>query len=282
LGAGSTGLNRLDSGADKLNNIPVSTTLPKPLLGSLVQEFSTPDTLGVGLVGSFSRGQGTLHSDIDLDFFVNQVPATRSERYCLHHRSGYLVSIKRVGLEDQRAELHQAPQAIWAVPGMQHMQILQDPKGHLAKLQAEALAFKWEPLEDSAKQYISYQLMGCSEEAHKILDGLAESNASKILYATLGLGLGLTEAMAVHKRLLIESENRYFVQIYEVMGQNSPWSRAHQLAVGWRAGAFQRRGMAALQLYRESFKEMQEAVLDEHLEVVQATTDAIRGSGHLE
>jgi hypothetical protein len=40
--------------------------------------------------------------------------------------------------------------------------------------------------------------------------------------------------------------------------------------------------MAALQLYRESFKEMQEAVLDEHLEVAQATTDAIRGSGHLE
>lgn len=257
-------------------------SLSKNLLDSLIQEFSTPNTIGVGLVGSHARGQGRPHSDIDLDFFLPKTPTKGPERYHLYQRSGYLVSVKRVGIEDQQAELHQPQDAIWAVPGMQQMQILSDPTGQLAQLQAEALAFEWKPLEDSANRYVSYALMHNTEEVYKVLSGLEEQNPSKAIYATLGLGLGLVEAMAVHKRLLVESENQYFAQVYQALGQNSPWSRAHQLAVGWRAGAFQRRGIAALQLYWESFKKVQEAVQDEHLGVIRVALGLIREAGYLE
>ncbi len=104
----------------------------------------------------------------------------------------------------------------------------------------------------------------------------------KVIYATLGMGLGMLEAMAVFKRVLIGSENAYFNLVYRAVGQDSSWSRAHKLALGWKAGAFERRGIAALQVYWESFLQMQEAVQDEHLEVIQHTLQAIQQSGYLE
>lgn len=256
--------------------------LASDFLESLIAEFSTLETIGVGLVGSFSRGQGKKHSDIDLDFFVPETPQSRPERYHLYQREGFLVSIKRVGLEAQRAELSQIPKVIWAVPGMQKMQILHDPSGALAELQTKARAFCWENLEPQIAPYVSYQLMGHAEEAHKILSGLESQNPSKVTYATLGMGLGMLEVMAIFKRILIESENQYFDLVYQAVGEDSAWSRAHKLALGWKAGAFERRGIAALQVYWESFLEMQDVVQDEHLEVIRATLLKIQQSGYLE
>ncbi len=157
--------------------MPVSE-LPPDLLESLIAEFSTPETIGVGLLGSFSRGQSQKHSDIDLDFFVPETPQNSTERYHLYQREGFMVSIKRIGLEAQRAELSQVPKVIWAVPGMQEMKILHDPSGELAKLQAEAKAFSWYKLETQIAPFVSYHLMGCAEEAHKILGGLEGQNPS--------------------------------------------------------------------------------------------------------
>lgn len=256
--------------------------LPPHLLESLISEFSTPDTIGVGLVGSFSRGQGHKHSDIDLNFFVPEAPSSRLERYHLYQREGFLVSVKRVGLETQRAELSQVRSAIWAVPGMRQMKILHDPSNQLAALQSEARAFSWDRLEPQIAPFVSYQMMHHAEEAHKILSGLEQQDPSKVTYATLGMGLGMLEAMAVFKKILIESENQYFDLVYRAVGQDSSWCRAHKLAVGWKAGAFERRGIAALQVYWESFLQMQDVVQDEHLEVLQTALQRIQQSGYLQ
>lgn len=235
----------------------------------------------MGLVGSFARGQGKPFSDIDLDFFVLEPPPTRAERYTLRHRSGHLVSLKMLTVEAQRAEMHEPQHAIWAVPGMRQMRILHDPQGQLGQLKAEAEAFRWEPLRAAADAFVSYEVMTSAEEVHKVLGGLEASAPSQVIYAALGLGLGAATLMTVHQRLLIESENRYFEQLYRALGSESPWVRAHRLAIGWRAGAWGRRGIAALQLYWETFKVVQEVIQDDHLEVIQPTLQALQASGHL-
>lgn len=235
----------------------------------------------MGLVGSFSRGQGGPFSDVDLDIFVSEAPDAKPERYNLHQRSGHLVSVKKIGLESQRAELGQPETAIWAVPGMRGMRILHDPHGKLGELKAEAEAFSWAGLEDTANSFVSYDFCTCTEEVYKLLGGLEARDPSKVIYATLGLGLGLAETMAVHKRLLVESENRLFDLLYAAMGKESPWSRAHKLAVGWRAGAFERRGIAALQLYWESFLEFRDILEEEHLGAIQPALVALQESGYL-
>ncbi|RIH86298.1 hypothetical protein [Calidithermus roseus] len=162
------------------------------------------------------------------------------------------------------------------------MRVLYDPHGELARLKAEAEAFTWEGLEPEADAFVSYELLTSAEEVHKVLGGLERQDPSQVIYATLGLGLGTARLMAVHKRLFIESENRYFDLLYRALGRESPWSRAHKLAVGWKAGAFERRGIAALQLYWETFIEVQAVVCEEHLEVVQPTLQAIQEGGWLE
>ena len=218
---------------------------------------------------------------MDLDIFASQTPQEKPGRYTLYHRSGHLVSIKKIGLEAQRTELPQPQTAIWAVPGIREMRILHDPHGKLTELKAEAEAFDWAGLEQAANAFVSYSFHGYTEEVYKLLGGLEVGDRSKVTYATLGLGLGLAETMAVHKRLLIESENRYFDLLYAAMGQESPWSRAHRLAVGWEAGASQRRGVAALQLYWESFLELQSVIVGEHLEVIQPALRRVQESGYL-
>ncbi|MBI5812855.1 MAG: nucleotidyltransferase domain-containing protein [Meiothermus silvanus] len=257
-------------------------SLTDAFLAALVEEFAPPDCIGVGLVGSFARGQGKPFSDIDLDFFVPEPPPTRPQSYTLRHRSGHLVSLKTLTLETQRSELHEPQHAIWAVPGMRQMRILHDPQGHLQQLKAEAQAFRWEPLQAAADAFVSYEVMTSAEEVHKILGGLEAGTPSQVIYATLGLGLGTATLMAVHRRLLVESENRYFEQLYQALGSESPWARAHRLAVGWKAGAFKRRGIAALRLYWETFKEVQEVIEDDHLEVIQPVLQTIQKSGYLE
>lgn len=259
----------------------MSKALSSQFIQSLLEEFTPPDAIGLGLVGSFSRGKGGPFSDVDLDIFVSQMPNTKPERYNLHQRSGHLVSMKKIGLEAQRAELRQPETAIWAVPGLREMQILHDPHGKLAGLKAEAEEFDWAGLEAAANSFVSYDFHTCTEEVYKLLGGLKAHDPSKVMYATLGLGLGLAETMAVHKRLLVESENRYFDLLYTAVGKESPWSRAHRLAVGWRAGAFERRGIAALQLYWESFVEFKEVIAEEHLGVIQPALVALQESGHL-
>lgn len=245
-------------------------------LETLVQEFAPSNTLGVGLLGSFARGQGTPHSDVDLDIFLAETPASPSRN--LYQREGHLVSVKRIGLEDQQAELSRPQHAIWAVPGMRQMQILHDPQGLLQALQLQAQQFDWTPLIPQAEAFVSYQLAHTAEEIYKILGGLAAQNPSKVIYAVLGLGLSLAEAMAVHQRLLIESENEYLRTIYDSVGYSAGWSRAHRLAVGWKAGAFERRGRAALEVYWESFLAFQDVLEEEHLEVVQPALQAIQQS----
>ena len=159
----------------------MSKILPPSLLASFIAEFSTPDTLGVGLVGSFSRGEGQPHSDVDLDFFLPYSPPKGPDRYRLHRRSGHLVSLKRIGLEDQRAELSQPENAIWAVPGIRQMKILHDPQGLLAALQAEAQQFCWSRLAGEADFYVSYQLMHTAEAVYKVMGGIEQHNPSKVV-----------------------------------------------------------------------------------------------------
>ena len=252
------------------------------LLRSLAKEFGGPGVIGIGLAGSFARGQGSGLSDIDLNIFLRKPPRSKRESYMLHYRKGYLVSVKRVGLETTRSSLKEPQLAIWAVPGLRQMQLLYDPTGKLAELQSLANTFAWHRLEKKAREFACYQLLTAAEEVHKILAGTQRNDPSKIVYAAVGLTLSLTEAVAVHKGLLIESENAYFAQVQASMGKKSSWTQAHNLAIGIKAGAAFRKGVAALQLYWQTFRALEDLVPEAHYEVLQPTLGLIRRSGYLD
>ncbi|MCH8205739.1 MAG: hypothetical protein IH956_01910 [Chloroflexi bacterium] len=134
------------------------------------------------------------------------------------------------------------------------------------------------PLRPAADEYVSYSVMGYAEEAHKVLAGLKSGRDSTVLYGILGLVLGLAEAVAVHRRVLVESDNSYFDQVQEAAGDNSEWSRQFRQAAGFDPGAVRARGLAALRLYEDTVGLARPVLREQDAEVVDHALAAIRRS----
>jgi Nucleotidyltransferase domain len=255
-------------------------SLPEALLSSLTSELATADTVALALTGSHARGDATSYSDVDILRYNQDLPEAENERYTLRYRESHLVSISTTTIAAKRAEIGQPQAAISAVPGLRQMRILYDPIGELAALQAEAEAFTWEPVRGAAEAYASETVMGYAEEAHKILSELTRRHESSLLYATLGIVLGLTRAVAVAKGVLIESENEYFERVQQVVGPDSPWTAQHRRALGLDIGPARlapatARGIAGLHLYRETAYLLMPILKPEHRAVVNRTLEVI-------
>jgi hypothetical protein len=257
-------------------------TLSDLFVQSALEKINSPDVLGIGIVGSYARGQESTYSDVDFNIFVSRLPTNPYDRYTLRYWDKRLVSLKYLLLEDERAALSDPRRAIWAVPGLRSMKIILDKDGSLSALQQAAHRFDWASLQPAADAFAAQEVMGAAEEVHKILNGLARGHESTVLYATWGLVKNMLEAVAVQRGILIISENRYLDLIQEEMGPDSKWTRAFRTAWGLDASAssYPTRGAAALSLYRLSAAMFDALIPEEHREVVNTTLKLIEEAGY--
>jgi predicted nucleotidyltransferase len=257
-------------------------TLSDPFIQALLEKIDSPDVIAVGMVGSYARGQESKYSDVDLDIYVSQLPENPYDRYTLRYWDKKLVSLKYALLEEERLGLSNPRRAIWVAPGLQGMRILLDKDGSLAELQNVAQHFDFSLLQREADEYAAEQIMGNAEEVHKILNGLARSHESTVLYATWGLVKNILEAVAVQRGILIISENRYFDLIQESVGRDTKWTRAFRTAWGLdpHASQYQSRGAAALMLYRLTAAMFDGLIPERHREVVSHTLRLIKEAGY--
>lgn len=259
--------------------------LEDPFFKNLAARLNQPGVVGLALTGSYTRGAQDAHSDVDVDIFVESLPA---ETYTLRIIDGRLVSLKYLLLRDEYTSLTKPEKAVWAVPGLKQMHILVDETGQLAKLKQTAFDFNWQKLQPAANEYAVAELMGCSEEAQKIIGGLLREDESKALYAAWGMFKNLSYAAAVQAGLMIESENRIFDLMQTHFKENPAWVRAFRLSFGMDVGdadipAYQTRGHAALDLYQQSALLFADLITDEHREVIENTLKLIssfRGDAH--
>jgi hypothetical protein len=258
-------------------------TLSDSFIQWILGQIDSPDVVGIGIVGSHSRGQESKYSDIDFDIYVSQLPKNPYDRYTLRYWDNKLISLKYTLLDDERSALTNPRRAIWAVPGLRGMKILLDKDGSIATLQKAAHDFDWSSLQSAADEFAAEEVMGCAEEVHKILNGLARGHESAVLYATWGLVKNMLEAVAVQRGIMIISENRYFDLIEDAVGRDSEWTRAFRAAWGLDAGAsqYQSRGLAALTLYCLSAAIFDELIPQKHREVVKNTLHLIKEAGYL-
>ena len=258
-----------------------SMTLSDLFIQFALEQIDSADVIGIGMVGSYARGQESKYSDVDLDIYVTEVPENPYDRYTLRYWEDKLVSLKYVLLDGEWSALRDPRRAIWAVPGLRGMKILLDKDGSVAELQKAAQTFDWLPLQSAADEYAAEQIMGNAEEVHKILNGLARGHESTVLYASWGLVKNVLEAVAVQRGIMVISENRYFDLIQDSVGRDSEWTRAFRTAWGLDPGAFQyqTRGVAALKLYRLSAVMFDELVPEKHREVVNKAIRLIKETG---
>lgn len=258
-------------------------TLSDTFIQSALQKIDSPDVIGIGIVGSYARGQESKYSDVDFDIFVRKLPEKPYDRYTLRYWGSRLISLKYTLLDEERSALTNPGRAIWAVPGLRGMRILLDKDGSMMALQQAALDFDWSPLQPLADEYAAEQIMGNAEEIHKILNGLARQHESTVLYASWGLVKNMLETVAVQRGIMIISENRYFDLIQDSVGRDSAWTRAFRAAWGLdlSGSGYQQRGSAALALYRLSAEMFDERIPDKHREVVNKTLQLIEEAGYL-
>lgn len=255
-------------------------SLSDSFIQSVLKKIDTPDVVGVGIVGSYARGQESKYSDVDFDIFVSKLP--EDDKYTLKYFDSKLVSLKYALLDDERAALTNPRRAIWAVPGLSGMRIVLDKTGELTELQKSAQAFDFSPLQSAADEFAAEQVMHCAEEVHKILSGLARGHESSVLYSVWGLVQNMLEAVAVQKGLMIVSENRYFDLIQDAVGRDSKWVSAFRTAWGLdsTSSQYQSRGAAALTLYRLSVAMFDEYIPEKHHDVINNTLRLIKEAGY--
>jgi len=257
-------------------------SLSNPFIQYVLQKIDTPEIIGVGIVGSYARGQESMYSDVDLDIYVSKLPENPYDRYTLRYWDNKLISLKHTLFDDERSALTNPRRAIWAVPGIRGMKILLDKDGSMAALQKAAQDFEWSPLQSAADEFAAEGLMGNAEEVHKILNGLAGGHESTVLYATWGLVKNMLEAVAVQRGLMIVSENRYFDLIQDSVGHDSNWTSAFRTAWGLDSAAsqYQVRGMAALKFYCLSAAMFDALIPDKHRDVINKTLQVIKEAGY--
>jgi len=257
-------------------------TLSDLFIQSVLEKIDSPDIIGVGIVGSYARGQEGRYSDVDVDIYVSKMPENPYDRYTLRYWDNKLVSLKYALLDDELAALTNPRRAIWAVPGLSGMQIVLDKDDSLAELQKMAQKFDWSLLQSAADEFAAEQIMGNAEEVHKILNGLARGHESTVLYATWGLVKNMLEAVAVQRGLMIVSENRYFELIQESVGRDTKWTSTFRTAWGLdsTSSQYQSRGVAALTLYRLTAAMFDGLIPEKHRDVVKNTLRLIKEAGY--
>jgi hypothetical protein len=256
--------------------------LSDSFLQSVLERIDSPAVIGVGIVGSYARGQESRYSDVDLDIYVRRLPEDPHERYTLRYWDNRLISLKYALPDEERSALQDPRRAIWAVPGLRGMRILLDRDGIVAELQKAAREFDWTPLQPAADEFAAEEIMGNAEEVHKILNGLARGHESTVLYASWGLVKNMLEAAAVQRGIMIASENRYFDLIQDSLGRDSEWTQAFRRAWGLEEGAssYRSRGEGALRLYRLSAGMFEGLIPEKHREVVSRTLQLIQEAGY--
>lgn len=257
-------------------------TLSDPFIKSVLERIDSPDVMGIGIVGSYSRGQESKYSDVDFDIFVSKLPENDHDKYSLRYWDGKLVSLKYTLLEDEHEALTDPRRAIWAVPGLRGMNVVLDKDGSLTELQKMAQKFDFSLLQHQADEFAAEEIMGCAEEVHKILNGLDRGHESTVLYATWGLVKNMLEAVAVQRGIMIVSENRYLDLIQETVGRDTKWVSAFRTAWGLdsTSSQYQSRGTAALKLYRLTAAMFDGLIPGKHREVVDNTLHLIKEAGY--
>ena len=250
--------------------------LEDPIIQTLIARLNQPGVIGLAVTGSYSRDDHTQHSDVDMDIFVDALPA---DSYTLQILNGRLISLKYILPADEFNSLKKPERAIWAVPGLRQMQILVDETGQIAKLKQAAYDFSWSELQNAANEYAVESLMGCAEEAHKIISGLMQENESKVLYASWGMFKSMSFAAAVQAGLMIESENKIFLMLQEHFKNTPAWVRAFRHSFGMdiesNTPAYQTRGRASLDLYEQTYLLFENLVTGKYREVIETTLQSI-------
>jgi hypothetical protein len=225
------------------------------------------------LTGSYVRGDASLISDIDL-YAIGDGP-----EYRLEQRSGHLVSISWRSARDVRASFINPALAGAAVPGWRRAVILSDSGGIAERLVREASGWDWDAIgDDITNTWVTEELTGLAEEVHKLIGLLEHGRLQAAAIQRSVLALRVPVVMAVHLRLLYDSENMLWDLVAEQMGIE--WSTAQLTALGVSEHSFEEGCSTSLLLFTQACDSVEPRFNHRQRSVVQAARRTISAYGN--
>lgn len=242
-------------------------------LQELTLDLDDDTVQAIVLHGSYVRGEAVApYSDIDL---VRILDEGQQEQKQYVYRKGLLLSISSRPLSVYRTRFARPEKAIFAIPGVREARILLDKEGGFHRLQEEAVAWTWEPLQEAAHMYASELLVVQTEIAHKAMRAIHLHDWLALADMTIDLFSAVTEAVAVDRGVLIQSGNTYFHQTQEAVGQQSDWARLH-MRVATNVLSAKERGKDLLLLYWETCRLLKSTLAPEHRETIEHCLEFIK------
>ncbi|RPI97121.1 MAG: nucleotidyltransferase domain-containing protein [Chloroflexi bacterium] len=246
-----------------------SNLVIRELLALLTHELVEGGARAVVLMGSYARGDAADHSDIDLTVVGDGAPS-------ISLRNGIMVVIGWSKAETLRADFTEPLRAGAAIPGWWRAIILNDPDGVAAQLQDVSQRWTWNDVgQATCDAAVAREMAGLAEEVHKLVNGLNQHRQTMAAVQRNILVLRMAGIMALHHRMLYESENRLWDEVAACVGGS--WAAAQARAMGLHGEPFAETCAAALELYALSARDVLPLLDSEQRAVV---THACRIAGH--
>lgn len=211
------------------------------LASRIARELTERGAQAVILSGSHVRGDAHSESDIDL-FVVGRGPSYRLER-----RGRFLVTVSWSTEKQYRAAFSSPASAGGAVPFWRQARILTDPHGLAAALKQEAAVWTWDLIEKRCDAWVADEITGYAEEVHRLVGRLEFGHPLGASVQRSVLALRLGQILAVHHRILYETENVLWDVVAARMGEE--WAGTQEAALGVNDVSFEETCQAALRLY---------------------------------
>jgi nitrate/nitrite-specific signal transduction histidine kinase len=219
----------------------------------------------VVIFGSRVRGDAYKESDIDIHA-IGRGPQYRLERY-----QGFLVSIAWMTPAQHHQAFKNPSEAGGMIPAWRNAAIIYDPQGIADSLKQEAKRWRWQPLNKKADRWVAEEITDYAEEVHRLIGNLQLGRKRAAAIVRSVLAIKMAPILAVHCRILYDTENRLWNLVSTKMG--TEWTQLQSIALGEGNQNFADTCKAALQLYAVTAKEVRHLLNQRQYHVVAHACD---------
>ncbi len=226
----------------------------------VVRELVSNGAEAVMMVGSHVRGDAYGESDVDI------CAIGRGRSYSLRRADGFLVSISWSTAKSWRRKLREPSEAGGAVPALRSAIILHDPRGVAVALKREAAEWTWDVLGKHREAWVADEFTGWAEEVHRLIGNIELGRPWAAAIQRSLLAVRLAPVLAVHHRILYDTEN----QLWDLVGKEmrGTWPRKQSAAFGIGGQTFAETCIAALELFILAAEEIGPVLNRQQREVV--------------
>ena len=203
----------------------------------------------VVLFGSWVRNEAYSESDLDIHAIG------RGPRYRLERCQDFLVSVSWATARQHRQAFKDPSKVGGIILCWRNAVVIYDAQSIAEGLKEEAQRWRWECLEKQTDRWVAEELTGYAEEVHKLVGNLHLGRRSTASVQRSLLAIHMAPILAVHHRILYDSENRLWELVSAKMGTG--WTKVQNAALGMGDQNFEETCRAALHLFALASREIE-------------------------